>query len=114
MTSVQLTPGRLPRRLEALGWQHPVRLRGTLSEGPAVAIVGARAASQLGMDRAHALARHLASTGTHVVSGGALGIDGAAHRGALAAGPTGAGTTVVLGSGLDRLYPDRHVPLFRA
>ena len=114
VTSVQLTPGQLPRRLEALGWQHPVRLRGTLSEGPAVAIVGARAASQLGMDRAHALARHLASTGTHVVSGGALGIDGAAHRGALAAGPTGAGTTVVLGSGLDRPYPDRHVPLFRA
>ena len=114
VTSVQLTPGQLPRRLQALGWRSDLRVRGTLHEGPAVAIVGARAASRIGMDRAHALARHLAATGTHVVSGGALGIDGAAHRGALAAGPSGAGTTVVLGSGLDRPYPDRHVPLFEA
>jgi DNA processing protein len=43
------------------------------------------------------------------VSGGALGVDGAAHRGALAG--RGA-TTVVLGSGLDVLYPVRHAPLF--
>jgi DNA processing protein len=63
------------------------------------------------MDRAHALARHLAARGVQVVSGGALGVDGAAHRGALAG--HGA-TTVVLGSGLDVLYPVRHAPLFRA
>jgi DNA processing protein len=62
------------------------------------------------MDRAHAIARHLASRGVHVVSGGALGIDGAAHRGALDGGGT---TTVVLGSGCDVLYPARHAPLFR-
>jgi DNA processing protein len=74
-----------------------------------VAIVGARAASQAAMERAHGLARHLAARGVHVVSGGALGVDGAAHRGALAGGGT---TTVVLGSGLDVLYPVRHAPLF--
>ena len=61
------------------------------------------------MDRAHALARHLAGRGIHVVSGGALGIDGAAHRGALAGGGT---TTVVLGNGCDIAYPDRHAALF--
>lgn len=113
VTTVQLSPGHLPRRLEALGWSRDLRVRGTLSDRPAIAIVGARAATRIGMDRAHALARHLAARGTRVVSGGALGIDGAAHRGALAAGTAGAGTTVVLGSGLDRPYPERHAPMFR-
>lgn len=61
------------------------------------------------MDRAHALAGHLASRGVQIVSGGALGVDGAAHRGALAGRGT---TTVVLGSGVDVLYPVRHAPLF--
>jgi DNA processing protein len=61
------------------------------------------------MDRARELAQHLATRGFHIVSGGALGIDGAAHRGALAGGGT---TTVVLGSGVDVLYPQRHAPLF--
>ncbi|MFT3699078.1 MAG: DNA-processing protein DprA [Kofleriaceae bacterium] len=85
-------------------------MRGSFVAGPAVAIVGARRASQRGMDRAHALARHLGEHGVHVVSGGALGIDGAAHRGALAANGT---TTVVLGSGCDVAYPDRHEALFQ-
>lgn len=109
MTSAVLTPETLPQRLSLLGWTRPVRVRGVLSEGPAVAIVGARAATQIGMDRAHALAKHLAGRGVRVVSGGALGIDGAAHRGALAGGGP---TTVVLGSGLDVAYPPRHAPLF--
>jgi DNA processing protein len=109
VTSVVLTPGKLPRRLEALGWTRDLRVRGELDDGPAIAIVGARAATQVGMDRAHALARHLAGRGVRVVSGGALGIDGAAHRGALAGGGK---TTVVLGSGLAVPYPARHRPLF--
>lgn len=62
------------------------------------------------MERAHAWAKHAAQRGVNVVSGGALGIDGAAHRGALAAGR--GSTTVVLGTGIDVLYPARHVPLF--
>ncbi|MGE5184075.1 MAG: DNA-processing protein DprA, partial [Acidobacteriota bacterium] len=105
----QLQPGDpgYPRRLTALGWTRELHVRGQLAEGPAVAIVGARAASARGMDRAHALARHLAERGVHVVSGGALGIDGAAHRGAGAAS-----TTVVLGSGVDVPYPRRHAPMF--
>ena len=109
VTSAVLSPGTLPQRLEALGWTRTVRVRGVVADGPAVAIVGARAATQIGMDRAHALAKHLAGRGVHVVSGGALGIDGAAHRGALAGGGR---TTVVLGSGLDVPYPARHAPLF--
>ena len=120
MTTVQLYPGALPQRLQALGWRRPVYVRGQLAEGSAVAIVGARAATAQGMGRAHALARHLAGDGVHVVSGGALGIDGAAHRGALAAGGEKGGTppamiggtTAVLGSGLDIAYPARHAPLF--
>lgn len=60
--------------------------------------------------RAHAIGKHLAERGVHVVSGGALGVDGAAHRGALAGGGT---TTVVLGTGVDVLYPARHASLFR-
>ena len=112
MTTAQLYPGVLPQRLEALGWKRAVYLRGTLQgEGRSVAIVGARAATVVAMDRAHALARHLAGAGVHVVSGGALGIDGAAHRGALATAGRGT-TTAVLGSGLDVPYPARHAPLF--
>jgi DNA processing protein len=108
-TSV-LTPGAFPTRLAAIGWTHEIYVRGAaLGDAPAVAIVGARAASQVAMDRAHALAQHLAARGVHIVSGGALGIDGAAHRGALAAGGT---TTVVLGGGVDVPYPQRHAPMF--
>lgn len=105
-----MSTGGLPGRLEALRWPDPIRVRGTLvGDSPAVAIVGARAASAVGMDRAFHLAKHFASRGVTIVSGGALGIDGAAHRGALAGGGA---TTVVLGSGVDVLYPKRHAPLF--
>jgi DNA processing protein len=110
-----------PQRLSALAIRRTLHVRGQLGEGRAVAVVGARAASQRGMDRAHALAKHVASHGVHVVSGGAIGIDGAAHRGAVAArGDAEAAdrdtrrgtTTVVLGSGVDVLYPARHAGLF--
>ncbi len=76
---------------------------------PRVTVVGSRAASDEGLRRAHELGAALAAAGAIVLSGGALGIDGAAHQGALsAAGQSWA----ILGSGLDNLYPQRHLPLF--
>jgi DNA processing protein len=74
-----------------------------------VAIVGARAASRDGCDQAHALAAELGRGGAAIVSGGAVGIDAAAHEGALA---SGAPTFAVLGCGTDIVYPDRHADLF--
>jgi DNA processing protein len=75
---------------------------------PAVALVGARAASPAGVALARSMARELAASGLTVVSGLARGVDGAAHRGAL----DGRGRTVaVLGSGLDVVYPAEHAAL---
>jgi DNA processing protein len=75
-----------------------------------LAIVGARAASVTACRLAERLAAVAVRAGFGVVSGGALGIDAAAHRGAL--GAAGA-TFAVLGCGIDVVYPDRHGPLFR-
>lgn len=72
---------------------------------PRVAVVGTRAATTHGLDDARELGRVLARAGVTVVSGLAIGIDGAAHEGALAAGGTAVG---VLGTGLDVVYPRRH------
>ena len=102
-----------PQRLSVLGIARTLHVRGELDESVAVVVVGARAASQAAMDRAHAIAKHVAGRGVRVVSGGALGIDGAAHRGALAAqGTQRATTTVVLANGVDVAYPARHAGLF--
>ena len=72
---------------------------------PCVAIVGARAPSDGGRRRARSLAEELARRGVSVVSGLALGVDGAAHEGALA---VGAPTIGVLGGGHDHFFPPRH------
>ncbi|MCD0448416.1 DNA-processing protein DprA [Actinocorallia sp. API 0066] len=74
-----------------------------------VAIVGARAATPYGTRVAADLGAELADRGWTVVSGGALGVDGAAHRGALAADGT---TVAVLASGVDVAYPPRHEAMF--
>jgi DNA processing protein len=71
--------------------------------GPRVAIVGTRRCTATGAGVAFELGRDLAATGVSVVSGLALGIDGAAHRGALAA--EAAPPIGVVGSGLDIVYP---------
>ncbi len=79
--------------------------RGRLADptAPAVAIVGTRRCTPTGRSVAMELGSGLASAGVTVVSGLALGIDGAAHRGALAA--DGAPVVGVVGSGLDIVYP---------
>ncbi len=82
-----------------------LRGRSRLLTAPSVAIVGSRKATPLGRRVAEDLGRLLSGAGITVVSGLALGIDGAAHRGALG----GSGSTVaVLGSGLDVVYPSSH------
>lgn len=70
------------------------------------AVVGSRRCTRQGRDTAFALSRDLAGQGLTIVSGLAYGIDAAAHRGALAS--AGAPTVAVLGSGLDRVYPQSH------
>lgn len=74
-----------------------------------VAIVGARAASKSACDAARTVAERLGNGGTIIVSGGAFGVDAAAHEGALTSGTS---TFAVLGCGVDVVYPDRHAPLF--
>lgn len=83
-----------------------------LLKGKAVAFVGSRNASLNGKN----LTRHLAFTcienNINVVSGMALGIDGAAHEGALASKNTEAGTIAVLGCGADVIYPQEHKDMY--
>jgi len=73
-----------------------------LLDQPSLAIVGSRNPTPQGTENARAFAEHLGRVGLTVVSGLALGVDGAAHTGALAAG---APTIAVVGTGLDRVYP---------
>ena len=73
-----------------------------------LAVVGSRRASPAGLRVAQALSGQLASAGLHICSGLALGIDSAAHRGALA---TGGKSVAVMATGIDRVYPQRHQAL---
>jgi DNA processing protein len=91
-------------------------LRGALADhearldAPSIAVVGARDATSYGLAIARHLGRALAESGLVVVSGLALGIDGAAHRGALEAGGR---TVAVVGGGTDVIYPRQHTALRR-
>jgi len=101
-------PPRLAAIPEPPEW---LRVRGTLGP-PAerrVALVGMRHPDPYGVDLAREIARDLARAGVCVVSGGAEGIDAAAHEAALDAGGR---TVAVLGTGLDVVYPAGHRPLF--
>ncbi len=102
--------------------EYPARLR-DLSDAPdevrivgelpdlshAISIVGTRLADDEALDFTHRLARTLAFEGVVVISGGAVGIDSAAHEGALDGGGR---TVVVLPIGFDRPYPDANRDLF--
>ena len=87
-----------------------IRGRGALLHGAALAMVGSRNASVQGKANALAFAQALSEAGLTIVSGLALGIDSAAHDGAL----RGCGSTVaVIGTGIDRIYPARNADLAR-
>lgn len=75
-----------------------------------LAIVGSREPTPQGQVNATAFAAQLGEADLTIVSGLALGVDGAAHQGAL---DTPGGTVAVVGTGLDRAYPRRHAPLAR-
>ena len=79
---------------------------------PGLAVVGSRNATAGGLQTAERFARALADCGYTVVSGLALGIDAAAHLGALASGQANA-TIAVIGTGIDRVYPARNQALAR-
>ncbi|MGH3312174.1 MAG: DNA-processing protein DprA [Streptomyces sp.] len=113
-----LVPGdrEWPGQLDALGSSRPIGLwvRGApylrFWALRSVAVVGARACTDYGVHVAAVLGAGLAERGWTVISGAAYGVDGAAHRGALAAG----GATVgVLACGVDVAYPPGHAELIR-
>jgi DNA processing protein len=100
----------LPERLHDLP-EPPERLflHGFLPKRPCVGVVGTRHPSAQALAFAEKLANSLAAHGLAIISGGAKGIDAAAHRGALAASGT---TLVVAGSSLDYPYPAAHRGLY--
>src|SRR5512132_989515 len=102
-----------PRALLDLGHAPPVVFllgRRDLLNRPALAIVGSRNATPQGRATAREFAHALAETGLTIVSGLALGIDAAAHEGALG---TAASTLAIIGTGPDRVYPARNRDLAR-
>jgi DNA processing protein len=124
-------PGRMQDRLGAKGieaftpvdegYPGPLRsipdpppavfVNGTVPDTVSVALVGSRKASATGIETARALGSALSERGVCVVSGLALGVDAAAHEGAVEAG----GPTVgVLGCGIDVVYPSRNRDLFQS
>ena len=81
----------------------------SIFEAPVVAMVGSRAATEYGKRASEMLARGLSGHGMTIVSGGAYGIDAAAHRGVL---QVGGKTAAILGCGIDVTYPKSHKKLF--
>ena len=108
-----LTPDDVlwPRGFAGLNEYRPAQLyfRGNadLLAEPGLAIVGSRAATAYGTNIAQRLAENASTNGYVVVSGGAFGIDAAAHRASVHR------TIVVLPAGIDRMYPSAHAEMFR-
>lgn len=110
---IALTSPDYPSRLKEIPDPPPVLfVRGSMEDADrlAVAIVGTRKASPGGLDLARELGQELAAVGVTVVSGMALGIDAAAHRGVME-DPCGR-TIAVLGCGADICYPPRNRDIY--
>jgi DNA processing protein len=102
--------GQYPAALARLADRpQQLRVRGDLADRRRVAIVGTRLADEYGAELAREISLGLALSGVTVVSGGAAGIDGVAHRAALEAGGH---TIAVFGAGIDVPYPREHGGLF--
>ena len=98
-----------PALLAEIPWKpHGIYVKGKLPVQPGIGIVGTRKATDAGKKIAYEISKELAALGMAVVSGLALGIDAAAHEGALAAGGI---TAAVLATGLDTAYPAHHANL---
>ena len=82
-----------------------------LATRPVVAVVGSRAADPIGLKIAREISAELSAAGNAVVSGLAIGIDAAAHRGALDGSSARGRTIAILGNGLSRIYPSSHAKL---
>jgi DNA processing protein len=112
-SALTLADERYPRLLLEIADPPPLLYccgRLELLDRPAIAIVGSRNATAAGAQNAESFAKAFSGAGIAIVSGLALGIDTAAHRGGLA----GAGSTIaVLGTGIDRCYPTRNADLAR-
>lgn len=99
------------RLLELTDAPYALYVKGKLPEEnrPSVAIIGARRCSGYGEGQALEFGKHLAAAGVQIISGLALGIDGAGHRGALNSGGM---TYGVLGCGVDICYPRENIGLY--
>ena len=111
---VTLADSDYPRKLVSIPSPPPTLFllgkKDLLYAGEKIAIVGNRAPSQKAIDYTYNLSKQLSEKGITIVSGGALGIDTAAHKGAL---DLEAGKTIsVLGSGFNHFYPPENVDLF--
>lgn len=120
-TVVSIDSPGYPALLKSIPDAPPVLwVKGRLSADDALslAIVGSRKCSHYGREQADLIANGLAHSGVTVMSGGAYGIDIAAHEGALRAAKAGAAeaggrTVAVLGSGLAKPYPSEHIEMLR-
>lgn len=99
-----------PRALKLLGTPPPLTLSRALPRGNLVAIVGTRVPTEGARRFAFELARTIVRAGGVVVSGGALGIDAAAHEGALSV--PGGRTIAVVATGKDHVFPSEHDELY--
>jgi DNA processing protein len=110
ISAVTLADEGYPERLREIPDPPPaLYVDGELPSGPVVSLVGSRRASATGVENAREIGRALGERGVGVGSGLVLGVDAAAHEGALAAGGPAVG---VLGCGIDVVCPKKHRDLF--